>query len=101
MANELADLSRERNLAMQRVARRAAAMPNVGDGENDLEGSVLSESSHDDDNVEIGNVVVKEEAVEDVPGFDDIDDDENDILANNEIYESLPSYYCCPCSISI
>ena len=48
MMYELIDLNRQRDLAIQRVARRDAAAPENGVGENDPEGSALSESSHNE-----------------------------------------------------
>jgi len=92
MMYELIDLARQRDLAIQRVARRDAAAPENGVGENDPEGSALSESSHNEDAVETGNAAVEPQAAPDdhVPDDmdDDFDDEIDDALANNEIFES-------------
>ena len=55
MSFELADLSREREEATQRVARRAAVAPNVGGDSDDGDRSEASASSHDDDAIEVGS----------------------------------------------
>ena len=85
MNYELSDLSRERSLAVQRAARRAAAAPNAGVVEDGLEESEASASSHDNDTIEIENVA---DEVEDEPDVVDDDEDDDDVLANNDVYES-------------
>lgn len=62
--------------------------PNAGIVENELEGSEVSATSHDDDTVEIENAVDEQEVIEDAPDLDVVDEEENDILANDEMYES-------------
>ena len=56
MSYELADLSREREEAIQRVARRAAAAPSVGGDNGDSDRSEASTSSHDDEAIEAASV---------------------------------------------
>ena len=65
MTRELIDLARQRDLAIQRVARRDAAAPESGVGESDPEGSASSESSHSEDAVEIGDAAVEPQAAPD------------------------------------